>query len=618
MYTKRVQIVNYGPISHLDITLPFHGENPKPVLLVGENGSGKSIFLSHVVNGLVIAKDHIYPDTPEVESGKTFKFITPQYIKSGNEYYFAKVDFERDLYIEEISSRFGKKQYPDEFIEQILEDAKKAWGNMSPNSSSYINSAELRNNDRIQDVFSKNCILYFPHNRFEEAAWLNEENLKSKAQYMNMKHIIGYTNRKVINYSSLQDNQNWIFELLYDSSVFEIQTESLRLLNRNDESQVTNIDRFKGFEGNATSIYNIVLKIIRSIVGRGDVRFGIGKRNGRRVSLMIDDPNTIQLVPNIFQLSSGETSLLNIFLSILRDYDLSDSSFSNSREVRGIVLIDEIDLHLHSNHQYEVLPKLVKMFPKVQFIITTHSPLFLLGMQREFGDDGFDIYGLPQGLQISAEEFGEFGIAYQAFTETSRHVNEIRTEILNSQKSIVFVEGEIDIKYIKRASALLHKEELIDRVKLLPGAGEGRLTKLWNSYNKIPQILPCKIILIYDCDSSKTDENQNNMFKRRIPYQKNNPIQKGIENLFDRETLQHAIVDKPAFIDIEKGHSRTKRGQQIHVPESWTVNQDEKTNLCNWICENGTAEDFKHFQLVFDLLEEILDPPPATHNNQDE
>lgn len=618
MYTKRVQIVNYGPISHLDITLPFDGENPKPVLLVGENGSGKSIFLSHIVNGLVIAKDRIYPETPEVEVDKVFKIRSPQYIRSENEYYFVRVEFEKDLYTEEISFQSYRRQYSDEFAEQLHENAKKAWANIAPNSNTYMNAIELRNNDRIRDIVLKNCILYFPHNRFEEAAWLNEENLKSKAQYMNIKHIRGYTNRKVINYSSLQDNQNWIFELLYDSSVFEIQTESLRLLNRNDESQVTNIDRFKGFEGNATSIYNIVLKIIRSIVGRNNVKFNFGERDNRRVALMIDDPDPIQLVPNIFQLSSGETSLLNIFLSILRDYDLSDSSFSNSTEVRGIALIDEIDLHLHSNHQYEVLPKLVKMFPKVQFIITTHSPLFLLGMQREFGDDGFDIYRLPQGLQISAEEFGEFGIAYQAFTETNRFMTEIRTAIKSSQRPIVYLEGKTDVKYIKRASELLHKKGLMESVKLLSGEGKGNLDNIWKSFRQTPDVLRSKAVLIYDCDSPKPIESHNNPSRINIPYQKNHPIQKGIENLFDRETLQRAKKDKPAFIDIEKEHSKTKRGQQIHVPESWTVNQDEKTNLCNWICENGTTEDFKHFNVLFDLLKETLDPPPVDHDNQDE
>ena len=55
MYTKKVQIMNYGPIGHLDIDLPFDGDAPKPVVLVGENGTGKSILLSHIVNGMAAA-----------------------------------------------------------------------------------------------------------------------------------------------------------------------------------------------------------------------------------------------------------------------------------------------------------------------------------------------------------------------------------------------------------------------------------------------------------------------------------------------------------------------------------------------------------------------------------
>ena len=46
MYTRRIQISNYGPIDRIDISLPMEGDTPKPVVLVGENGSGKSIRMS--------------------------------------------------------------------------------------------------------------------------------------------------------------------------------------------------------------------------------------------------------------------------------------------------------------------------------------------------------------------------------------------------------------------------------------------------------------------------------------------------------------------------------------------------------------------------------------------
>ena len=49
----------------------------------------------------------------------------------------------------------------------------------------------------------------------------------------------------------------------------------------------------------------------------------------------------------------------------------------------GIVLVDEIDLHLHPEWQRTVLPQLAKTFPNIQFIVTSHSPIVVGTLQRE-------------------------------------------------------------------------------------------------------------------------------------------------------------------------------------------------------------------------------------------
>ena len=72
-------------------------------------------------------------------------------------------------------------------------------------------------------------------------------------------------------------------------------------------------------------------------------------------------------------MSSGETALLDLFLSILRDFDLSGATFNNAAEIRGIVVVDEIDLHLHAVHQHEILPSLMRMFPKVQIGVDSQT-----------------------------------------------------------------------------------------------------------------------------------------------------------------------------------------------------------------------------------------------------
>ena len=126
MYTKRIQLINYGPIEKLDIEFPFNAATPKPVVLVGENGSGKSILLSHIVNGLLSARERAYPDSPEVESGRVYKFRTGSYIRSGSEYYFAKVDFEEGLSVTEMHLKKQKGKYktlPPGVSESGIQDA---------------------------------------------------------------------------------------------------------------------------------------------------------------------------------------------------------------------------------------------------------------------------------------------------------------------------------------------------------------------------------------------------------------------------------------------------------------------------------------------------------------
>ena len=81
------------------------------------------------------------------------------------------------------------------------------------------------------------------------------------------------------------------------------------------------------------------------------------------------------------------------------------------------------------------------------------------------------------------------------------------------------------------------------------------------------------------------------------------------KNLFSKATLEKALSYKPEFIDISEAHHEKVRGNVQAISEKWVVNEDEKTNLSNWLCENGTTEDFQHFQSIFDLLEEALGSP---------
>ena len=77
---------------------------------------------------------------------------------------------------------------------------------------------------------------------------------------------------------------------------------------------------------------------------------------------------------NVLQLSDGEKCLLALVGDLARRLSLLNTERADPLEGEGIVLIDEIDLHLHPKWQRSVVALLEKVFPNCQFVITTHSP----------------------------------------------------------------------------------------------------------------------------------------------------------------------------------------------------------------------------------------------------
>ena len=606
MYAERIQLSNYGPIAGLDISLPFGDGKPKPILFVGENGAGKTIVLSHIVNGLIEAKGVAYPETPEVDIGKVYKLRSGIYITRGKDHYFGRVDYEDGHFISELQLRTNRENLDD--IPSDMDDprALELWEMIEPHEHSRHHSSFQASSERLEETkrrLRERCVLYFPADRFEEPAWLNALNLTSQAQHTHVPSYEGHTARKIIAVSPLRTNQDWLYDVVFDHTALEIQTRQV-YVGGDAEHQGVPLTIVQGYVGTATNAMRASVELLRIVLRNPQVRFAIGERGRRMVS--IQDASE-QHVPNIFQLSSGEASLLNLGLSILRDADMSASTFVSPSDICGTVVIDEVDLHLHAIHQHEILPNLLKMFPRVQFIVTTHSPLFVLGMHREFGEDGFSLYRLPEGVQVSPEEFSEFGRAYSAFRQSQAFGRDMRHAVREAVKPLVFVEGKTDKTYLEAAARLLGKSDIIEDLEIMDGGGAGKLKTLWDSLCKLPEAMVNKrVLLLLDCDEGKPPATKGALHRRTIPLVEGNPVKKGIENLLENDVLERAIAEKPALVDIRPEYQSTIRGEEKVVPAEWSVNADEKMNLCIWICENGTAEDFIGFEAVLDIIDELL------------
>ncbi|PBJ02325.1 MULTISPECIES: AAA family ATPase [unclassified Pseudomonas] len=80
---------------------------------------------------------------------------------------------------------------------------------------------------------------------------------------------------------------------------------------------------------------------------------------------------------NVSQLSQGEKSMMALVGDIARRLAMMNQSLDNPLEGDGIVLIDEVDLHLHPKWQRSLIRQLSETFPNCQFVLTTHSPLVI-------------------------------------------------------------------------------------------------------------------------------------------------------------------------------------------------------------------------------------------------
>lgn len=600
MYFKSIEIEHVGPIDRIKIDFEIANGAPKPIVLVGENGSGKSILLSHLANALLVGKQEVYEDT-EVENGKVYKYRSPHYIQSGQDYFFASVTFDTGIEIAECQLKMSKETF-----EQMLKylPARSSIKNCPADQSSVFVSTFNEHKKETDEFYKQECCLYFPVNRFEEPAWLNVDNLRLQAEYSELKHLNGISNRQIICVSPLKANKNWILDILLDRQLYDIKFQTTTIPNLQG-TPPSEINEFLGFSGSSTTIHSAINQVLKTILrDQGDIRLGASTRANRQISVMRNDDVWI---PNLFQLSTGEVLLLNLFLSIVRDFDLTGKQIDSISDVSGIVLVDEIDAHLHTIYQKEVLPNLIALFPKVQFIMTSHSPLFLIGMEEKFGRDGFDIYDLPTGSKVVASDFSEFQSAYDAFKATNKHRNELSLFLQAHSKPVFFVEGQIDIDYIQKALELSGKSDLLSKIELQDGSGFGNLNAIWKSLETpLAKIVKQKIVLIYDCDTNKANKSNGNIHSRTIPIQPNNPIKKGIENLLSEATILKIESSNPKFIDkVEPTLTRT-RGVNQTTSATYSINPDEKRNLCDWLITNGSKDEFDGLNAVIAIIEEFV------------
>jgi predicted ATP-binding protein involved in virulence len=161
-------------------------------------------------------------------------------------------------------------------------------------------------------------------------------------------------------------------------------------------------------------------------------------------------------------LSDGQKVLIKVLGDLLfRCVVLNYSSYHEKtfQLTEGIVLIDEIDLHLHPKWQREIIDNLRKVFPKIQFIISTHSPFVLQSLKKgeiRYIDDNKKRFDAYEGLGI--EE-----IAEEVQGITMPHLSHRKQTMFETAEK-VFMELKTKSNTLSRNDKLKLQEQLIEKI----------------------------------------------------------------------------------------------------------------------------------------------------------
>lgn len=194
------------------------------------------------------------------------------------------------------------------------------------------------------------------------------------------------------------------------------------------------------------------------------------KRNPLRMEVLKNDANL-----RVDQLSDGEKCLFAMAGDLARRLAIANPTLPNPLEGEGIVLIDEIDLHLHPQWQKKIIPNLLQTFPNVQFIVSTHSPQVLGEVDHR---SIFLLYQEDNNIKCSP--------VHQSKGLSS---NEILEEIMDTQPLNKQVKDQLDNIF-----------KLIDDEKITEAKKE--IDDFKNKYGSVPEIVRGETLLFfYDKES---------------------------------------------------------------------------------------------------------------------
>lgn len=638
-FVRRIVIKNRAPFAE-GIDLAFCDKSIN--VLSGINGKGKSTLLSYIMDAWVEITRDVFTTTYEDRPNKYYRISSPLYDIDSNKPSCVYIRFNndgQDVDYVDVRNVHSKEEYVSLFPSVNLVSYDQIRHDIERNASS--KKVSLKDSKKIQDIWLSNVVTFFSSYRHLLPNYLNQC-YKEGVEYTTRSGFSDELPNPLEVKLDIRALVNWLMDVTIDAELYKRYKDTPR-----GKIDVTP----------ENVLWDNVLGIVRSaLISKypdRNVRLAITKRanRGQRVSVT-NNAGNVTYCPSVYNLSSGELEVLSIFCEILRQADRLVNNIPLG-SISGIVLIDEIDLHLHIRLQNEVLPSLLNLFPNVQFIVTSHSPFLNMGLAAQ-AKNRSNIIDLDNGGIMTAPETSQqyeevYKLMLGEKNRLAKDIQILRAEIQQTQKPIVVTEGKTDVKHIKKALEALGLEQRFD---FLP---EDKQPDGWSNVNALIENivktfvvgLPKKVIAIFDRDEGKLlkdypdpyKELGNNVYALCIPCPQSridqNRVGISIEyfysddeihsilpngthlffgNEFKADSTRQHLIEKSLRANDKKGIGIDKiienNGGQAVFDNEFVNHLAKKDEFANAIMNGDiviSPESWENFRPLFDIINEIID-----------
>lgn len=431
MRIKKIKIENFRGIINEELEF-----NKNINVFIGSNGAGKTTLLEAIIASLLKITSSFFGN----HFSKKY-LITDEDINYTKKYASILLDLDLEDLFDILTPNVQHQDLPLLVKTGLIKDIKT---DLKLNQPFNVFSNTLR--EKIQtENFTLPIIKYYPANR-GSVSYTNVSN----TNYLNSK-LEAWANaiQNNVSYSRFfkwyLEHENQELRMQRDAKDFSIENPSIKYV------RLAIKEAFKLLTGK-----DYILK-------SNEI-----KRNGNNslVPVLAIQEKGSDIIEILDNKSDGEKAIIALVadiaynLSIAHDFSVNDKFLSSS----GIVIIDEIETHLHPNWQREIIPLLTKLFPNIQFFITTHSPQVIASVSSEniFVGENFSF----TNINIKSKGTDTNTLLNYVFNATERPKEYI--EYISKFRAIIEAEGQVkDLKNIIEQITNLEKEDLATDVSEL-------------------------------------------------------------------------------------------------------------------------------------------------------